>query len=43
MLDQSFSAHDFEVFFDLENQKGITDINWKPKVYHISRFHLSNN
>lgn len=33
MLDQSFSAHNFEVIFDLENRKGNIDINWLPESY----------
>ena len=33
MLDQSFSAHNLEVIFDLENRKGNIDINWMPEGY----------
>lgn len=33
MLDQSFSAHNLEVIFDLENRKGNIDINWMPEAY----------
>ena len=33
MLDQSFSAHNLEVIFDLENRKGNIDINWMPEEY----------
>lgn len=33
MLDQSFSVHNLEVIFDLENRKGNIDINWMPEGY----------
>ena len=33
MLDQSFSAHNLEVIFDLENRKGNIDIDWMPEGY----------
>ncbi len=33
MLDQSFSAHNLEIIFDLENRKGNIDINWLPESY----------
>lgn len=33
MLDQSFSAHNLEVIFDLENRKGNIDIDWMPEAY----------
>ena len=33
MLDQSFSAHNLEVIFDLENRKGNIDIDWLPEAY----------
>ena len=33
MLNQSFSAHNLEVIFDLENRKGNIDINWMPEAY----------
>ncbi len=33
MLDQSFSAHNLEIIFDLENRKGNIDINWLPDSY----------
>ncbi len=33
MLDQSFSAHNLEVSFDLENRKGSIDIDWMPDAY----------
>lgn len=33
MLDQSFSAHNLEVIFDLENRKGNIDIDWMPESY----------
>lgn len=33
MLDQSFSAHNFEVIFDLENRKGNINIDWMPVAY----------
>lgn len=33
MLDQSFSSHNLEVIFDLENRKGNIDINWMPETY----------
>jgi hypothetical protein len=33
MLDQSFSVHNLEVIFDLENRKGNIDIDWMPKGY----------
>ena len=36
MLDQSFSAHNFEVIFDLENRKGNIDINWMPEGYRAA-------
>lgn len=33
MLDRSFSAHNLEVIFDLENRKGNIDIDWMPVAY----------
>lgn len=33
MLDQSFSVHNLEVVFDLENRKGNIDIDWMPEAY----------
>lgn len=36
MLDQSFSAHNLEVIFDLENRKGNIDINWMPEEYRAA-------
>lgn len=36
MLDQSFSAHNLEVIFDLENRKGNIDINWMPDEYRAA-------
>ncbi len=33
MLDQSFSAHNLQVIFDLENRKGNIDIDWMPEAY----------
>ena len=36
MLDQSFTAHNFEVIFDLENRKGNIDINWMPEGYRVA-------
>ena len=36
MLDQSFSVHNFEVIFDLENRKGNIDINWMPEGYRVA-------
>lgn len=33
MLDQSFSAHNLEVIFDLENRKGNIDIDCMPEAY----------
>lgn len=36
MLDQSFSAHNLEVIFDLENRKGNIDINWMPEGYRVA-------
>lgn len=36
MLDQSFSAHNLEVIFDLENRKGNIDINWMPEGYRMA-------
>lgn len=33
MLDQSFSAHNLEVIFDLENRKGNIDIDWMSMEY----------
>lgn len=32
-MDQSFSAHNLEVIFDLENRKGNIDIDWMPMEY----------
>lgn len=36
MLDQSFSAHNLEVIFDLENRKGNIDIDWMPEGYRVA-------
>lgn len=36
MLDQSFSAHNLDVIFDLENRKGNIDINWMPEGYRTA-------
>lgn len=36
MLDQTFSAHNLEVIFDLENRKGNIDINWMPDEYRAA-------
>lgn len=36
MLDQSFSAHNLEVIFDLENRKGNIDIDWMPEGYRAA-------
>lgn len=36
MLDQSFSAHNLEVIFDLENRKGNINIDWMPETYRIA-------
>lgn len=36
MLDQSFSAHNLGVIFDLENRKGNIDINWMPEGYRVA-------
>ena len=36
MLDQSFSAHNLEIIFDLENRKGNIDINWMPEDYRAA-------
>jgi len=33
MLDQSFSANNLQVIFDLENRKGNIDIEWMPVDY----------
>ena len=33
MLDQSFSAHNFEVLFNLENRKGHIDITSMSQPY----------
>ena len=36
MLDQSFSAHNLEVIFDLENRKGNINIDWMPEGYRAA-------
>lgn len=36
MLDQSFSAHNLEVIFDLENRKGNIDISWMLEEYRAA-------
>ena len=36
MLDQSFSAHNLEVIFDLENRKGNINIDWMPEEYRVA-------
>lgn len=36
MLDQSFSTHNLEVIFDLENRKGNIDIDWMPEGYRAA-------
>lgn len=33
MLDQSFSAHNFEVIFTMENRKGHIDITMMSQAY----------
>ena len=35
MLDQSFSAHNFETIYNLENRRGTIDIQKLPKDYKI--------
>ena len=34
MLDQSFSAHNFETIYCLESRKGNIDIQTMPEKYH---------
>ena len=36
MLDQSFSLHNLEVIFDLENRKGNIDIDWMPEEFRVA-------
>ena len=36
MLDQSLSAHNLEVIFDLENRRGNIDINWMPEEFRLA-------
>jgi len=40
MLDQSFSAHNLEIIFDLENRKGNIDINWMPEEYRMAALEM---
>ena len=42
MLDQSFSAHNLEVIFDLENRKGNINIDWMPEEYRNAAAEMKN-
>ena len=35
MLDQSFSAHNFETIYSLESRKGNIDVNTMPEEYRM--------
>jgi len=41
MLDQSFSAHNFETIYSLESRKGNIDVNTMPEEYRMVIAHIT--